>query len=134
MLLARLKIGLLPPEGPQTVLSTSDPLRAAEWMTARDALEMATRGGAEVLGRDDIGSLAPGMCADFFSLDLHTIGFAGGLHDAVAAVVLCAPQPAKTTVINGRVIVEDGRIVTVEMGPVITDQNRFAAQLAEGIS
>ena len=49
MLLARLKIGLLPPEGPQTVLSTSDPLRAAEWMTARDALEIATVGGAEVL-------------------------------------------------------------------------------------
>ena len=65
MLLARLKMGLLPPEGPQTVLSTSDPLRAGEWMTARQALEMATLGGAAVLGRLDIGSLEPGKCADF---------------------------------------------------------------------
>ena len=55
MLLARLKIGLLPPEGPQTVLSTSDPLRANEWMTARDALEIATIGGAAVLGRTTSG-------------------------------------------------------------------------------
>ena len=61
MLLARLKIGLLPPEGPQTVLSTSDPLRAAEWMTARDALEIATSAAPQVLGRDDIGCSAAGQ-------------------------------------------------------------------------
>jgi hypothetical protein len=94
MLLARLKMGLLPPEGPRTVLSTSDPLRAKEWMTARQALEIATLGGAAVLGRPDIGSLEPGKCGDFFTLDLNTIGFAGGLSDPLAAVVSCAPQPA----------------------------------------
>jgi len=132
MLLARLKIGLLPPEGPRTVLSTSDPLRASEWTTARDALEIATRGGAEVLGRSDIGHLAPGMCADFFSLDLHTIEFAGGLHDPVASVVFCAPHRAQTTVINGAVVVENGRIVTVDMAPVIDDQNRYAREAALG--
>jgi len=126
MLLARLKIGLLPPEGPQTVLSTSDPLRAAEWMTAREALEIATRGGAEVLMRDDIGHLAPGMCADFFSIDLNTIDYAGGLVDPVAATVFCAPQKAKYTVINGRIIVEDGRVVTVDMEPVVREHNAFA--------
>src|SRR5664279_4203756 len=59
MLLARLKIGLRPPEGPETELSTSDPRRAAEWMTAREALGLGTRGGAAVLGRTDIGSLEP---------------------------------------------------------------------------
>jgi len=74
MLLARLKIGLLPPEGPRTVLSTSDPLRASEWMTARDALEIATIGGASVLGRSDIGSLEPGKCADFFTLGPQCAG------------------------------------------------------------
>ena len=75
MLLARLKIGLLPPEGPRTVLSTSDPLRANEWMTARQALEIATIGGAAVLGRTDIGSLAVGKCADFFTLDLNRVEY-----------------------------------------------------------
>jgi len=130
MLLARLKIGLLPPEGPQTVLSTSDPLRASEWMTARDALEIGTIGGAAVLNRTDIGSLEPGKCADFFTLDLNQIAYAGGLSDPVAAVVFCAPTRARHTVVGGRMIVEDGEIVTLEMGPVVTEHNRNAARLA----
>ena len=130
MLLARLKIGLLPPEGPQTVLSTSDPLRAAEWMTARDALEIATVGGAEVLGRDDIGSLQPGKCADFFSLDLNHVAYAGGLSDPVAAVVFCAPTRARHTVVGGRLIVDNGEIVTLDLDPVIAEHNRNAARLA----
>ena len=128
MLLARLRMGLLPPEGPQSVLSTSDPLRADEWMTARQALELATRGGARVLGRDDIGQLAPGKCADFFSLDLHTVDYAGGLSDPVAAVVFCAPQKTHHTVIGGRVVVENGVITTVEMGPVVEAHNRFSLE------
>jgi 8-oxoguanine deaminase len=132
MLLARLRIGLRPPEGPMTILSTSDPLRRDEWVTARDVLEIGTRGGAEVLGRDDIGHLAPGMCADFFSVDLNTIDFAGGLHDPVASLVFCAPQKAKYTVINGEVIVDDGRITTVDMQPVIDEHNRHAAEMAAG--
>lgn len=132
MLLARLRIGLWPPEGPMTVLSTSDPLRRDEWVTARDVLEIGTRGGAEVLGRADIGYLAPGMCADFFSLDLNTIDFAGGLHDPVASVVFCAPQRAKTTVINGKVVVADGRVTTVDMRPVVEAHNLLAAAMVTG--
>ena len=107
MLLGRLRISMLPSNGPPTD-PTSDPRQSDQWVTARDVLEIGTRGGAEVLGRDDIGHLAPGMCADFLSLDLNTIEFAGGLHDPVASVVFCAPQRAKTTVINGQVVVEDG--------------------------
>jgi len=129
MLLARLKMGLLPPEGPQTVLSTSDPLRASEWMTARQALEMATLGGAAVLGRLDIGSLEPGKCADFFTLDLNFVGYAGGLADPVAAVVFGAPQTPRYTVVGGRCIVEDGRIATIEMEPIIAEHNRHAMNL-----
>jgi len=130
MLLARLKIGLLPPEGPQTVLSTSDPLRASEWMTARDALEIATIGGAAVLGRDDIGSLQPGKCADFFTLDLNDVAYAGGLSDPVAAVVFCAPTRARVTVVGGRLIVDDGKIVSLDLDPVIAEHNRNTARLA----
>jgi 8-oxoguanine deaminase len=130
MLLARLKIGLLPPEGPQTVLSTSDPLRAKEWMTARDALEIATIGGAAVLGRSDIGSLEPGKCADFFTLDLHDVAYSGGLSDPVAAVVFCAPTRARHTVVGGRPIVSDGQIVTLDLPKVVEEHNRNAARLA----
>jgi len=132
LLLARLRHGLLPPEGPRKymLLSQSHPLRAKEWMTAREVLELATLGGARVLGRSDIGSLEPGKCADFFSLDLHTIGYAGALHDPVAAVLFCAPQQARTTVVNGKVVVRDGQIATMDMRPVIETHNRCAARLA----
>jgi len=132
MLLARLQLGLMPPEWPRkhALLPPSHPLRAGEWMTAREALELATLGGAAVLGREDIGSLEPGKCADFFTLDLNTLQFAGALHDPVAAVVFCSPQSAKTTVVSGRVIVEDGSIVTMDMAPVIQDHNRLSLALA----
>jgi 8-oxoguanine deaminase len=128
MLLARLRLGLFPPEGPRQffLLSQSDPLRAHEWMTAREALEIATRGGAAVLGRDDIGSLEVGKCADFFSINLHTVDYAGALNDPVAATLFCAPQKARYTVINGRVIVENGTVVTVDMEPIIEAHNRFS--------
>ena len=134
MLLARLRLGLLPPEGPRKFmfLSQSHPVRADEWMTAREALELATLGGARVLGRSDIGSLEPGKCADFFCLDLHALGFAGALHDPVAAVLFCAPQQARTTVVNGRIVVRDGQIATLDLGPVIEAHNRCAAALADG--
>jgi cytosine/adenosine deaminase-related metal-dependent hydrolase len=78
LLLARLKMGLLPPEGSSKyrLLSQSHPLRASEWMTAREVIEIGTRGGAAVLGRlDDLGSLEVGKCADFFSIDLHTVDY-----------------------------------------------------------
>src|SRR5919199_1912074 len=130
MLLARLQIGLLPPEGPQTLLSTSDPLRSGEWMTAREGLEIATRGGAAVLGRSDIGALAPGMCSDFFSIDLNTVDYAGALNDPVAATVFCAPQKARYTVINGEVVVENGQVTTLDMDPVIEAHNRFSRELS----
>lgn len=132
MLLARLRLGLLPPEGPRKLflLSQSHPARASEWMTSREALELATIGGAKVLGRNDIGSLEPGKCADFFSLNLHTINYAGALHDPVAAVVFCAPEKPKYTVINGKIVVSDGEIVTLDMAPVIETHNRCASLLA----
>jgi 8-oxoguanine deaminase len=131
LLLARLRLGLLPPEGPRKFiwLSQSDPLRATEWMTAREALEIATRGGAGVLGRDDIGSLEAGKCADFFSINLHTVDYAGALNDPVAATLFCAPQKARYTVINGRVIVEDGAVVTVDMKPIIEAHNSFSLSI-----
>ena len=100
-------------------------------LTARQALELATLGGAAVLGRDDIGSLAPGKCADFFALDLHRLDYAGALHDPLAAVIFCAPQPADYTVINGRFVVKEGRLLTVDTGPLIERHNRIAREMLQ---
>jgi 8-oxoguanine deaminase len=131
-LLSRLKMGLLPPEGPERYMNLpqSHPKRATEWMTAREALELGTLGGARVLGRDDIGSLEVGKCADFFSIRLNTVDFAGALHDPVAATVFCAPQKAHYTVINGRVIVEKGRVLSVDLDHVVEEHNRHSLALA----
>jgi cytosine/adenosine deaminase-related metal-dependent hydrolase len=100
-------------------------------MTARHMLEVATRGGARVLGRDDIGHLAPGMAADLALFDLRTLGFAGGaVHDPVAALLLCAPAPAACTIVNGRVVVRLGQLATVDLGPLLERHNHLARQLA----
>lgn len=95
-------------------------------MSAREVLELATLGGAAVLGRDDIGSLAPGQCADFFALNLNRLDYAGALHDPVAAAIFCAPQKADYTVINGKFVVKGGEVVTVEVGRVVEEHNRIA--------
>jgi 8-oxoguanine deaminase len=100
-------------------------------MTAREALEIATLGGAAVLGRDDIGALAPGMAADFVSFDLRQPLFAGALADPVAALVFCAPSQVAHSVIGGRRVVRDGVLATLELAPVIERHNRLAQQLYE---
>lgn len=100
-------------------------------MTARDALALATRGGAQVLGRTDIGQLAPGMCADLALFDLNTLAFAGAaVHDPLAALLLCASPQAAYTVVNGRVVVRQGQLATLELAPLIERHNRLALQLA----
>jgi len=98
-------------------------------MTARTALEMATRGGAAVLGRSDIGSLEMGKCADFFALDLNQIEFAGGLHDPVASVVLCSPMKASHTVVGGKVVVREGQLTTIDLPTHIEKHNAAARRL-----
>ena len=130
MLLARLQISLRPPEGPDTDLSTSDPSRDHEWMTARHALEIATLGGASVLGRSDIGSLEVGKCADFFAVKLDDVGFAGGLSDPVAAALFCAPARANWTVVGGRPVVAEGAVITIDLPAVVAEHNRHATRLA----
>jgi 8-oxoguanine deaminase len=98
-------------------------------MSPREALEIGTLGGAKVLNRDDIGSLKPGMAADFISFDLNQLAFAGALHDPVAALVLCNPPRVSTSVIDGKVVVKNGHLVTVDLGPVIERHNKLAALL-----
>ncbi len=101
-------------------------------MTARDALHIATAGGAQVLGRTDVGHLAAGMCADLALFDLRLLGFAGGaVHDPVGSLLLCASPPAAYTIVNGRVVVREGQLTTVETGPLIERHNALALELAQ---
>jgi cytosine/adenosine deaminase-related metal-dependent hydrolase len=98
-------------------------------LSARAVLHAATRGGASVLNRDDIGALAPGMAADCVAFRLDTPGLAGGLHDPVAALVFCAPGPVAWSLINGRVIVRAGQLTSVDLPRVIERHNRLARTL-----
>jgi cytosine/adenosine deaminase-related metal-dependent hydrolase len=130
LLLARVGRAMQPPEMRDGRTFFGCDLGPAE-MTARDALNLATRGGAQVLGRPDIGHLAVGMCADLAIFDLGTLGFArGAVHDPVGALLLCASPQAAYTIVNGQVVVRQGYLVTVDLGPLIERHNALALQLA----
>jgi len=102
----------------------------ANAMTAREALWLATRGGAAALGRDDIGALTPGMAADIVGYRLDTLGLAGGaVNDPLAALVFCRPGNVDLNVINGRVRIRDGAFVDVDLPRLIERHNRIARAL-----
>jgi 8-oxoguanine deaminase len=83
-------------------------------LSAREALWMATRGGA---------------AADFVGLRIDRLDYAGALHDPLAALVFCAPQRVDLSVTNGKVVVEDGQLLTIDLGPVIERHNRISREL-----
>ncbi len=99
-------------------------------LSARTALEVATIGGASVLGRSDIGSLVVGKCADFMAINLNRLEFSGS-HDPVAAVVFCATPRVDYTVVHGRMIVREGRLVTLEERDLVAAHSRHAKKLLE---
>jgi len=102
-------------------------------LTAREALWLATRGGAYVLGRDDIGYLAPGMAADFIGYRLDTLGLAGGApHDPLASLVFCHPPQVDLSVINGRVRIQEQRLLDVDLPAIIQRHNTIARALVSG--
>jgi 8-oxoguanine deaminase len=133
MLLARVRRAMEPPhvKDGRTVfgcdVGPSD-------MTPRDALRLATRGGAQVLGRaHELGQIKEGFCADIAMFRTDTLSMAGGaVHDPVGALLLCASEHADYTIVNGRVVVRQGEITTVDMGPLIERHNQLAMQLALG--
>ena len=123
MLLARVRVGV---EGAS--LSGSE----APILTARDTLEMATIGGAAVLGRTDIGSLEPGKCADFVAFDLNKLDFTGALHDPLAALLFCNPVNVGVNVVGGEYIVKNGELQTLDLPTHIEKHNQAAARLLKG--
>jgi 8-oxoguanine deaminase len=102
-------------------------------MTARDALRLATRGSAQVLGRShDIGQIKVGMCADLALFKLDSLGFAGGaVHDPIGALMMCASAQVDALVINGRVRVQDGQLLGVDVRQLTARHNALALQLAQ---
>lgn len=121
MLLSRLGASL---EGAS--LSSED---ASPMMSARQALRIATRGSAAVLGRNDIGSLEVGKCGDFFAVNLEQLNFSGALHDPLAALVFCTPVTADYTVVGGKFIVKEGHLETVDLQSHIQKHNDRARRL-----
>ncbi len=121
MLLSRVGAGL---QGASKSGEGAPPL-----MSARQVLEMATRGGASVLGRTDIGSLEVGKCADLFAINLNRLDYAGALHDPVAAALFCAPQRVDFNLVGGKVIVKDGHMLAVDVPNLVQQHNRAALRL-----
>mgnify|MGYP005851631171 CR=1 FL=1 len=121
MLMARLSAGL---KGASLSSLESQPL-----ISARKALEMATRGGAAVLGRRDIGSLEPGKCADLIAFRLDALDYAGAVGDPVAALIFCNPRPVDWNIVHGRVIVDQGHLTSLDLPRHIETHNKAAARL-----
>jgi 8-oxoguanine deaminase len=125
MLVARVRAGL---EGASLSSQDAPPL-----MTARQALEIATRGSAAVLGRDDLGSLEVGKCADFFAIKLDRLNYAGALHDPVAALIFCAPTQADYTVVGGKYVVKEGHLANLDLPLLVENHNKASARLLNGV-
>ncbi len=104
-------------------------LQGADALKVEEALWLATRGGAQVLKRDDIGQLAVGKAADIIAYDLNRLAYAGAQHDPLAALLFCAPQPVEWSVINGRVVVADGVLQTIDLEPIIRRHNQVSKRL-----
>ncbi len=107
-------------------------LQGAAAMSAVEALHMATVGGAQVLGRDDIGSLRPGMAADWVGWRLGRLDYAGAQHDPLAALVFCTPRGVDMSVINGRVVVWNGEIVGLDVPRLVKRHNEISSRLIKG--
>ena len=103
--------------------------RGADAMSAREALEIATRGGAEVLGRNDCGQITPGKRADIAIWDVFGVESAGSWDPA--ALLLAGPTRVRDLLVEGRRVVRDGQMATVDLGRVIERQNALARRLAE---
>jgi len=120
-------IGNLIGEARQTML-LQRVKNGADAMSAREALEIATRGGAQVLGRDDCGQIAVGKRADIALWDAQAIEIAGSWDPA--AIVLAGPQKVRDLFVEGRQVVADGQLATIDLGATIRRQNDLALRLA----
>jgi cytosine/adenosine deaminase-related metal-dependent hydrolase len=99
-------------------------------LSARDIVGMATRGGADILGRDEIGVIEPGRAADIVLVDATRVGYAGALSDPRAALVYTGfDHRVDVSIVNGAVVVEDGHLTTADEGAIVDDANEASARM-----
>jgi cytosine/adenosine deaminase-related metal-dependent hydrolase len=98
-------------------------------MSAQEALWLGTRGGAAVLGRDDVGVLAPHMAADFIGVRLDRLDIAGAQADPLAALLFCTPPRVDLSVINGQIRVRNGQLLGLDLAATVRRHNELAQQL-----
>ena len=122
-------------EARQALLAHRTGTDPSRWITAEESLWMATRGGARCLGRDDIGSLAPGKAADLILIETRRLSYAGASSDLLAALVFTPfPEPAHTVMVNGRIVVEGGELVGVDVEALIDRADRIAESMLDRAS
>jgi 8-oxoguanine deaminase len=110
-------------------LAVSPGIGQGDLITARQVLQLATTGGASVLGRDDIGRIAPGFAADMVAIDLNRVEFAGALHDPVAAVIFSGTSKVDHSWVAGRPLVEGGNVAGIDVEALVASQNRLSMSL-----
>jgi cytosine/adenosine deaminase-related metal-dependent hydrolase len=113
-------------------LDAAPSLSGGTLLSARDALRMVTRGSAAVLGRDDVGALTVGRCADFAAVSLKRIEYAGARHDPVAALLFVAPVRVDHTYVHGKAVVRDGHLVGADEEALAAAHNAAAERLLKG--
>lgn len=105
--------------------------RGASAISAKEVLALGTRGGAAVLGRDDIGVLSPGMAADLIGVRTDRLAAAGAQADPLAALLFCAPPQVDLSIINGRIVVEKGQLLGVDLPALVARHNELAQELLD---
>ncbi len=113
--------------------SAHDGASRPRWFSAEDVLWMATRGGAKALGYDgETGCIAPGFAADLILIDMNQLSFAGGMSDPLAAAVFAqASNAVHTTMVNGKIVVEAGRLGSENLNALIQTQNRLSGEMLQ---
>lgn len=97
-------------------------------MSARQVLELATLGGAALLGREDIGALAQGKAADLIAIDVNRIEYSGA-GDLLAAAIFCGPVGVDLSIIDGRIVVERRQLSALDIRPILARHNELARQM-----
>jgi cytosine/adenosine deaminase-related metal-dependent hydrolase len=101
-------------------------------VSAEQVVRLATRGGADILGRDEVGSVEVGKAADLVAIDLARLGHAGAFSDPLAAIVYTGfEHRVDYTIVNGRIVVEKGRLTTADEGEISARANEVSLKMLE---